>query len=151
MSMSIRINSAIRSLAAICKFERRVGRPHAINFAGIEDDVNDTRNVDIAMLVSALLTEVIAKHGIDRRNLAIHVREFPNQTTLYGYVAFVRLDRYIPDLLDQSKAIETKARIALKRQYQVSLLQIYWRWGEKASTPFDIELASVPSQQRHTN
>lgn len=99
----------------------------------------DTRQASLTMLIGDALADCMIEaevlSGSFRAKVA-PVAPSPGAVA-QNYIIFLRLDSYVPQLLDRSKAIEEFVIRYMARRFGINITQIYWRWGEEARTPFD--------------
>lgn len=107
----------------------------------------DTCAIDLPQMVQQCVTEELVRAGLKHHQFGVKLSDISRRGIEMSYVAFIKVDRYVPDLLDRSQVIEAQVRDRLQRVYQIELRQMFWRWGEAAVTPYEVELRQL--RQKH--
>ena len=99
----------------------------------------DTRQASLTTLIRDTLTDCMIEAEVlsgSFRAKVVPVAPTPDAVA-QNYIIFLRLDSYVPLLMDRSKAIEVFVIRQMARRFGVTITQIYWRWGDGAQTPYD--------------
>lgn len=116
---------------------------HASDTALLGSGNVDTCAIDLPQLVQKCVTEELERAGLRGQHFSVRLSDISRGSVEMQFVAFVKVDRYIPDLLDRSQVIEAQVRSRLNRIYQIQLHQMFWRLGDGAITPFERELCEI--------
>lgn len=108
----------------------------------------DTCAIDLPLMVQQCVAEELERAGLRAHQFSVKLSDVSRRGIEMSYVAFVKVERYIPDLLDRSQVVEAQVRDRLQRVYQIQLAQMFWRWGEGAVTPYEEELRHL-RQKKH--